>query len=162
MNHDSGFIIGIAHVFFAKILIERTSKNYIEQHPSTQNNPLVVLCNENRSTEKETVCVFQTKLKYARLFILLLFLLGPRYIQPSTYTNVATYPLGKYKQCHRQHSEQCTCTGGNDTLAYVHRQESLTGIRKPQILKHNLHKNQAILKVAIYCRYVVSLKMTQQ
>ena len=39
-------------------------------------------------------------------------LLGPRHIQPSTYTNVATYPLGKYKQCHRQHSEKCVCTGG--------------------------------------------------
>ena len=31
--------------------------------------------------------------------LLLLLLLGPRHIQPSTYTNVATYPLGKYKQC---------------------------------------------------------------
>ena len=63
---------------------------------------------------------------------LLLLLLGPRHIQPSTYTNVATYPLGKYKQCHRKHSEQYACTCGNDTYAYVHRQGSLTGIRKPQ------------------------------
>ena len=53
--------------------------------------------------------------------ILLLLLLGPRHIQPSTYTNVATYPLGKYKQCHGKHSEQCACTSGNDTYAYVHR-----------------------------------------
>ena len=53
--------------------------------------------------------------------LLLLLLLGPRHIQPSTYTNVATYPLGKYKQCHRKHSEQCACTCGNDTYAYVHR-----------------------------------------
>ena len=63
---------------------------------------------------------------------LLLLLLGPRHIQPSKYTYVTTYPLGKYKQCHRQHSEQCVCTGGKDTYAYVHRQGSLTGIRKPQ------------------------------
>ena len=68
-------------MFFAKILIERTPKNHLEKHPSTQNNPLVVICNEYRSSsikvssEKETVCVFQTKLKYARLFILLLLLL---------------------------------------------------------------------------------------
>ena len=69
---------------------------------------------------------------YILLLLLLLLLLGPRHIQPSTYTNVATYPLGKYKQCHRKHSEQCACTCGNDTYAYVHRQGSLTGIRKPQ------------------------------
>ena len=54
-NHDSGFIIGIAHVIFAKILIERTPKNQLEKHPSTQNNPLVVLCNEYRSTSKYQV-----------------------------------------------------------------------------------------------------------
>ena len=60
------------------------------------------------------------------------YYLGPHHKKPSTYTNVATYPLGKYKQCHSQHSEQCVCTGGNDTYAYVHRQGSLTGIRKPQ------------------------------
>ena len=68
----------------------------------------------------------------SHIILLLLLLLGPRHIQPSTYTNVATYPLGKYKQCHRKHSEQCACTCGNDTYAYVHRQGSLTGIRKPQ------------------------------
>ena len=73
MNHDSGFIIGIAHVF-VKILIEHTPKNHLEKHPSTQNNPLVVLCDEYRSTskyqvKKETVNEFQTTLKFARLFI---------------------------------------------------------------------------------------------
>ena len=44
MNHDSGFIIEIAHVFFAKLLIERTPKNHLEKHPSTQNNPLLQYC----------------------------------------------------------------------------------------------------------------------
>ena len=42
-------------MFFAKILIERTPKNHLEKHPSTQNNPLVVLCNEYRSTSKYQV-----------------------------------------------------------------------------------------------------------
>ena len=42
-------------VFFAKILIERTPKNYLEKHPSTQNSPLVVLCNEYRPTSKYQV-----------------------------------------------------------------------------------------------------------
>ena len=36
-------------MFFAKILIEHTPKNHLEKHPSTQNNPLVVLCNEYSS-----------------------------------------------------------------------------------------------------------------
>jgi len=43
MNHDSGFIIGIAHVF-AKILIEHTTKTCLKKHPQTKNNLLVVLC----------------------------------------------------------------------------------------------------------------------
>jgi len=43
MNHDSGFIIGIA-MFFAKILIEHTLKTCLKKHPQTKNNPLVVLC----------------------------------------------------------------------------------------------------------------------
>jgi len=34
MNHDSGFIIGIAQVFFAKTLIECTAKNHLINHPS--------------------------------------------------------------------------------------------------------------------------------
>ena len=42
-------------MLFAKILIERTPKNHLEKHPSTQNNPLVVLCNEYRSTSKYQV-----------------------------------------------------------------------------------------------------------
>ena len=54
MNHDSGFIIGITHVF-AKILIERSPKNHFEKHPPTQNNPLVVLCKDYRSTSKYQV-----------------------------------------------------------------------------------------------------------
>ena len=33
MNHDNGFIIGIAHVF-AKGLIEYTPKDCLEKHPS--------------------------------------------------------------------------------------------------------------------------------
>jgi len=33
MNHDSGFIIGIAQVF-AKILIEHTAKTHLINHPS--------------------------------------------------------------------------------------------------------------------------------
>ena len=41
--------------FFAKILIERTPKNHLEKHPSTQNNPLVVLCNEYWSSSKYQV-----------------------------------------------------------------------------------------------------------
>jgi len=40
MNHDSGFIIGIAHVFFTKILIERTPKNYLGKHPPTENGKI--------------------------------------------------------------------------------------------------------------------------
>ena len=86
----------------------------------------------------EIICIFIVATLIAEvlfkksLLLLLLLLLGPRHIQPSAYTNVATYPLGKYKQCHRKHSEQCACTCGNDTYAYVHRQGSLTGIRKPQ------------------------------
>jgi len=35
MNHDSGFIIGIADVFFAKILIEHTPKTCLKKHPPT-------------------------------------------------------------------------------------------------------------------------------
>ena len=35
MNHDSGFIIGIAHVFFVKTLIEHTPKNHLGKHPPT-------------------------------------------------------------------------------------------------------------------------------
>ena len=42
-------------MFFAKILIERIPKNHLEKHPSTQNNPLVVLCNVYRSTSKYQV-----------------------------------------------------------------------------------------------------------
>ena len=34
MNHDSGFIIGIAMVFFAKTLIEHTPKSHLKKHPS--------------------------------------------------------------------------------------------------------------------------------
>ena len=59
MNHDSGFMI-----FFAKILIERTPKNHLEKYPSTQNNPLVVLCNEYKSTSK-----YQVKRKQQVYFI---------------------------------------------------------------------------------------------
>ena len=54
MNHDSGFIMG-SPMFFAKILIERTPKNHLEKHPSTQSNSLEVLCNEYRSTSKYQV-----------------------------------------------------------------------------------------------------------
>ena len=51
MNHDSRFIIGIANVF-------RKNPNRIhtlKKHPPTKNNPLVVLCNEYRSTSKYQV-----------------------------------------------------------------------------------------------------------
>ena len=48
-------LIGIAHVFFAKTLIERTPKNYLGKHPPTQNHPLVVICNEYWSTSKYQV-----------------------------------------------------------------------------------------------------------
>jgi len=34
MNHDSGFIIGIAYDF-CKTIIERTPKTYLEKQPST-------------------------------------------------------------------------------------------------------------------------------
>ena len=34
MNHDSGFIIGIAMIFFAKTLIEHTPKSHLKKHPS--------------------------------------------------------------------------------------------------------------------------------
>ena len=78
-----------------------------------------------RCSNRKLLIVFEGSAQHERT-------IGPGHIQPSTYTNVATYPLGKYKQCHSQHSEQCVCTGGNDTYAYVHRQGSLTGIRKPQ------------------------------
>ena len=49
--------------FFAKLLIEQTPKNHLGKHPSSQNNPLVVLCKKYRSTsqyssEKGTICVF--------------------------------------------------------------------------------------------------------
>ena len=54
INHDSGFIIGIA-MFFAKILIERSPKNHLEKHLSAQNNPLVILFNEYRSASKYQV-----------------------------------------------------------------------------------------------------------
>jgi len=54
MNHDSGFIIGIANVF-SKILIEHTPKTCLRKHPSTKNNPLAVLCNDYRSTSKYQV-----------------------------------------------------------------------------------------------------------
>ena len=42
MNHNSGFIIGIAYVFLAKTLIEHTPKHNLGNHPPTQNNPLLV------------------------------------------------------------------------------------------------------------------------
>ena len=51
MNHNSGFTIKIANVFFAKILIEHTPKTC----PPTKNNALVVLCNDYRSTSKDQV-----------------------------------------------------------------------------------------------------------
>ena len=58
--YHSGFIIGIAFVFFvvffvAKTLIEHTPKNNLGKHPPTQNNPLVVICNEYWSTSKYQV-----------------------------------------------------------------------------------------------------------
>ena len=34
MNHDSGFIIGIAMIFFAKTLIEHTPKSHLKKDPS--------------------------------------------------------------------------------------------------------------------------------
>ena len=34
MNHNSGFIIGIAMIFFAKTLIEHTPKSHLKKHPS--------------------------------------------------------------------------------------------------------------------------------
>ena len=57
MNHDSGFIIGIIHVVFfsSKTLIERIPINHLEKHPPTQNNPLVVICNDYWSTSKYQV-----------------------------------------------------------------------------------------------------------
>ena len=65
MNHDGGFIIGIAHdFFFAKTLIERTPENHLEKYPSTKNNPLMVLCNEYKSTSK-----YQVKRKQQVYFI---------------------------------------------------------------------------------------------
>ena len=41
--------------FFAKTLIERTPKNHLGKHPSTQNNSLVVICDEYWSTSKYQV-----------------------------------------------------------------------------------------------------------
>ena len=49
MNHDSGFIIGIADVFC------KNPNRTHTKHPPTKNNPLVVLCNEYRSTSKYQV-----------------------------------------------------------------------------------------------------------
>ena len=34
VNHDSGFIIGITMIFFAKILIEHTPKSHLKKYPS--------------------------------------------------------------------------------------------------------------------------------
>jgi len=51
MNHDSGFIIGIANVFCKN----PTPKTCLKKHPPTKNNPLLVLCNEYRSTSKYQV-----------------------------------------------------------------------------------------------------------
>jgi len=70
MNHDSGFIIGIAHFFFAKTLIQRTPKNHFEKASKT-----LALCKVYRSPSKyqvkrESVCVYHTKLKFAILFIM--------------------------------------------------------------------------------------------
>ena len=39
-------------MFFEKTLIEHTPKNHFEKHSSTQNNSLVVICNEYWSTSK--------------------------------------------------------------------------------------------------------------
>jgi len=54
MNHDSGFIIGIANVF-SKPLIERTPKISLRKYPSPQNHPLVVLCKGYRSSSQYQV-----------------------------------------------------------------------------------------------------------
>ena len=45
MNHDSGFIIGIAMIF-VKTLIEHTPKSHLKKHPSAYNHPLVALYND--------------------------------------------------------------------------------------------------------------------
>ena len=42
-------------MFFAKTLIERTPKNHLRKHPSTQNHPQVVICNEYWPTSKYQV-----------------------------------------------------------------------------------------------------------
>ena len=53
MSHNSGFIIGITHVF-AKILIEHTPKTCLKSI-----NPLVSFCHECRSTS-----MYQVKREY--------------------------------------------------------------------------------------------------
>ena len=74
MNHDSGFIIGMAMIF-AKTLIEHTLKSHLKKHPSakitlkfffTINLGLLV------SSKKEAVCEYHPKLKFAILFIFIL------------------------------------------------------------------------------------------
>jgi len=54
MNHDSGFIIGIAMIF-CQTLIEHTPKSHLKKHLSAKYHPLVVLYNDYRSPSKYQV-----------------------------------------------------------------------------------------------------------
>ena len=54
-------------------------------------------------------------------------------------------------------TQSSVCASGNDTYAYIHRQGSLTGIRK----QHNLHTKSKVSYIgSIYCRCDVSLKIS--